>query len=96
MISEITSDLITMSQKFAEKNFIPPSFVVDSEPQVSEEKATKIVESLLRKVCFFPGKYNLLMSVLAECSWMSDLVELLSGGCGKLRCMVVQYLWYTT
>ena len=83
MVSEITSDLITMSQKFMEMDLIPPSLVVNSEPQDSEDKATKIVESLLRKVHFFPEKYNQLVSILSECSWMSDLVELLSGGPGK-------------
>ena len=84
MVSEITSDLITMSQKFMEMDLIPPSLVVNSEPQDSEEKASKIVESLLRKVRFFPEKYNQLMSILSECSWMSDLAELLSGGPGKI------------
>ena len=84
MIGEISCDLLAMSQKFAEINLIPPSLVVDSEPQDSEERATKIVECLLMKVRFSPDKYNLLMSVLSECSWMNDLVERLSEGPGKL------------
>ena len=89
MISEISCDLLNMSQKFGEKNLIPPSLVIEDEPQDSEEKATKIVESLFRKVRFFPEKYNQLMSILAECSWMSDLVKLLSGGPGKLWCIII-------
>ena len=84
MISEFSCDLLTMSQKLVEKDLIPPSLAVDSEPQDTEEKATKIVESLLKKVRFFPEKYSQLVSIIAECSWMSDLVELLTRGPSKL------------
>ena len=90
LISEISCDLLTLSAKFAEKDLIPPSLVVDHKPQDSEEKAAEIVECLLKKVHFFPEKYNQLMSILTECSWMSDLVELLSGGPGKLWCIIVK------
>ena len=82
MISEISGDLQTVSRKLAENDLIPSSLClgVGSEPQEShEERVTKIVECLLRKVRFFPEKYYLLMSALSECSWMDDLVELLSG-----------------
>ena len=81
MISEFSCDLQTLSRKLSEKNLIPPSLEARSNyynTQDDIDKATEIVECLLKKVHSFPEKYNMLIGILSECSWMDDLVALLS------------------
>ena len=77
LISELSSDVQTISRKLLDKDLIPPSLL-------KGQNACDIVECVLNKVKFFPEKYDSVISVLTECPWLNDLVKLLSETLGEL------------
>ena len=76
LIDIFSYDLVTVCSKLLKSDLIPHSLADECQ---SKQKAPEIVNWLLNKVKSCPESFTVLLKVLSECHWMSDMVKVLSG-----------------